>query len=205
VAIAAWPASAQAPELAELLDRMASSAGVEASFHETKELSLLAVPLESRGVIYFAPPGRFARFTTEPDDSALIVRQGEIRMREGRDAPEVDLSGNRIARVFTDNIVVLWSGDRERLDELYTAAFRGELSQWEIALAPRDSRMAEVIEEIVLRGNAAGMTEMVIRERDGDRTITRFENVDNDRVFTPEEIERIFVTGEPLDPVGEAR
>jgi len=204
LAVAASTAAGDEPELAQLLDRMAASAGVEARFLETKELSLLAVPLESRGVIYFAPPERFARFTTEPDQSALIVREGEIRLREGPDAPEVDLSGNRVARAFTDNIVVLWSGDRERLEALYRAEFRGGLDAWEIVLAPRDPRMAEVIAAIRLRGDGGGLTEMEINERDGDRTLTRFEHVDDDRVFTPAEIERVFGAGRPLDPAGEA-
>jgi len=187
------------PELAQLLDRMAASAGVEASFAETKELALLAAPLESRGVIYFAPPGRFARFTLEPGFSALVVDGDEMRMREGRDAGPVDFSGNPVARVFIDNIVVLWSGDREKLERHYAAEFSGARASWELRLTPRREPLSRVIEAITLRGDAAEVREMQITEKDGDRTVTRFDTKSSDRAFAPAELERIFVDGEPLE------
>jgi outer membrane lipoprotein-sorting protein len=187
------------PELAQLLDRMAASAGVEANFAESKELSLLVAPLESRGVIYFAPPGKFARFTLEPGFSALIVDGEAMQMREGRNADPVDFSNNPVARVFIDNIVVLWSGDREKLERHYAATFSGALAAWELRLTPRREPLSRVIEAITLRGDAVAVREMQITEKDGDRTVTRFETLSSDRAFAPAELERIFVGGEPLE------
>jgi len=186
------------PQLAELLDRMASSAGVEANFTESKELALLAAPLESRGVIYFTPPGRFARFTLRPGFAALVVDDEEIRMREGRDGEDIDLSDNPVARVFVDNIVVLWSGDREKLERHYTAGFSGTLADWELRLTPRREPLSRAIEAITLRGDSVAVREMQVSEKDGDQTVTHFETLSSDRSFTPAEIERIFVDGEPL-------
>lgn len=185
-------------QLAELLDRMASSAGVEARFEETKELALLAAPLESSGVVYFAPPGRFARFTLHPGFTALVVDDEVMRMREGRDGEFVDLSGNPIARVFVDNIVVLWSGDREKLERHYTAEFRGTLDAWELVVKPRREPLSRVIDAITLRGDSIALREMQVNEKDGDRSITRFETLSSDRTFAPAEARRIFGDGEPL-------
>lgn len=42
------------------------------------------------------------------------------------------------------------------------------------------------------------MQEMSIVERDGDRTVTHFDSVVSDRAFSPAELERIFIAGEPL-------
>jgi hypothetical protein len=39
---------------------------------------------------------------------------------------------------------------------------------------------------------------MHVTEKDGDRTVTRFETLSSDRAFTPAEIQRIFVDGEAL-------
>jgi len=186
------------PQLAELLDRMAASAGVEARFSESKELALLAAPLESQGVIYFAPPGRFARFTLRPGFSALVVDGDEIRLREGRDGENVDLSDNPIARVFVDNIVVLWSGDREKLERHYTAAFSGSFDAWELRLTPRREPLSRAIAAITLRGDSVAVREMHVTEIDGDRTVTRFETLSSDRTFTPAETRRIFLDGDPL-------
>jgi hypothetical protein len=188
------------PGLAALLGRMAASAGVEADWRESKELALLAAPLESRGVIYFVPPDRFARFTHAPGYSALVVHGDSMRMREGRDGEAIDLSGNPVARIFVENMVVLFSGDRERLERLYEAEFLGDDDAWELRLIPRREPMSRVIEAVTLRGDTGSMREMQVDEKDGDRTITRFGRVVNDRTFAPGEIERIFVTGEPLEP-----
>jgi hypothetical protein len=188
-------------ELAEILRRMASTPGVEAVFEERKEIALLAAPLETRGVIYFVPPDRFARFTTSPGSSALVVSGKEVRLREGSGAQEIDLSGNRMASVFVENFVALWSGDRDRLERLYTPEFHGTREAWELRLVPRRAPLADVIARITLRGDLDAMRELIVDERDGDRTATRFAAVDGRREFTPAELQQIFLVGAPLEGV----
>ena len=187
--------------LDEILRRMASTPGVEAVFEERKELALLAAPLETRGVIYFVPPDRFARFTTSPGTSALLVTGDAVQLREGSDAEAIDLSGNRVARVFVENFVALWSGDRDRLERLYTPEFRGTREAWELRLAPRHAPLADAIARITLRGNRDALQELVVEERDGDRTTTRFGATRSDRAFTPAELRQIFSVGAPLEGV----
>jgi hypothetical protein len=193
------------PEMAEILKRMASTSGVEAVFDERKELALLAAPLDTRGVIYFVPPDRFARFTSSPGYSALVVTGDAVHLREGPDAKEIDLSGNGVARVFVENFVALWSGDRSRLERLYVSEFRGTRDAWELRLVPRRAPLADVISAITLRGDRDAMQELLVEERDGDRTTTRLRATRSDRVFTPAELERIFGAGVPLEGVDTER
>jgi len=195
----AGAASAPSPELTEILARMATTHGVEAVFEERKELSLLAAPLETRGVIYFVPPDRFARFTTSPGQSALVVTGDAVHLREGPDGKQIDLSGNAVARVFVENFVALWSGDRERLEALYRPEFLGTRDAWELRLVPRHAPMADVIAAITLKGDRDAMRELLVEERDGDRTTTRFGATRTDRVFTPDELRQIFSAGTPLE------
>jgi outer membrane lipoprotein-sorting protein len=190
--------SATPVQLADVLERMASSSGVEVFFYERKELALLAAPLESAGVIYFASPDRFARFTLRPASASLVVVGEEVRMREA-DGEVVDLTGNALATVFVENFVVLWSGDRERLERIYTVEFRDEAPHWALRLVPREKPLAGAIAAITLTGDAKAMRKMVVEESDGDRTTTAFESMRSDRAFTPQELERIFVAGEPLE------
>jgi outer membrane lipoprotein-sorting protein len=201
VAAAAFAEEPSAPplQLADVLDRMASSSGVEVSFRERKELALLAAPLESTGVIYYASPDRFARFTLRPGRASLVVVGDEVRMREGAEGESIDLTGNPMARIFVDNFVVLWSGDREQLERRYEVEFRSEDGQWDLRLVPRREPLAGVITAITLSGDSGAMREMLVEERDGDRATTVFESLRSDRAFTPQELERIFVNGEPLE------
>jgi hypothetical protein len=186
------------PVLDAVLERMASTSGVEAVFEERKELSLLTEPLESRGVLYFVPPDRFARFTVDPGFTALVVDGDVVHLREGREGEETDLSGNPIARVFAENFVALWSGDRAKLVHLDTPVLRGDASNWELRLEPRRAPLAGALDAITLRGDRDAVREMIVQERDGDRTVTRFPEADGDRVFTDAEIRQIFTERAPL-------
>lgn len=190
--------TAKALTLEALLERMRSSAGVAAEFNERKELALLSEPLESRGRLYFAAPDRLARFTSEPVFSALIIDGDAVRFREGEDEA-LDLSGDPVARRFVENFIVLWSGDRGRLERLYRVELSAEGERWRLSLAPRGAPLDAVIDRIELRGDRQRLLEMVVRDRDGDRTITAFGAVDMDRTFSPPELERLFEKGLPLD------
>ena len=181
-----------------VLARMASTSGVEAVFEERKELSLLTEPLDSRGVLYFVPPDRFARFTLQPGFTSLVVDGGVVHLREGRDGEDMDLSGNPIARVFAENFVALWSGDRAKLEHLYAPELRGDPASWELRLVPRRAPLAGALDAITLRGDRDAVREMIVQESDGDRTVTRFPEANGDRVFSRAEIEQIFSERTPL-------
>jgi hypothetical protein len=203
--LAALPAPGEPPEpgadftLESLLETMTTSSGLSAEFAERKELALLSAPLESRGRLYFVPPDRFARFTTQPEFTALVIDGEHVRFREGDDGDELDLSANPLTRAFVDNFVVLWSGDRERLEQLYAAALRVEGERWELTLVPRDAPLNRFIEAVVLRGRSGALEQMIVRDRDGDRTVTTIRSVRLDRSFSASELERIFARGMPTD------
>jgi hypothetical protein len=192
-------ATEPAPDLDIVLEHMASSAGVEVAFRERKELALLSMPLESEGVLYFSRPDRFARFTLEPAFASLVVNGRQVSVREGRDGEPIDLSSNPLTRVFVENFVVLWSGDREKLEALYDIEFSGDPERWNLRLVPRRTPLADAIVAITMTGDAGAMREMLVEEKDGDRTSTTFEGLRSDRAFTPQELDRIFTAGQPLE------
>jgi hypothetical protein len=197
------------PSLLELLAGMASTSGVVTEFRETKELALLALPLESRGLLYFAPPDRLARFTTAPAYSALIIDGEVLRFREGESGTTVDLTGNPMARVFVDNFIVLFNGDADGLRERYEVEILSEpsgrpsgssdSSGWKLVLSPRRSPLAGVIESVTLHGDGRGIKKMVLNSLDGDTTTTFLDAIDRDRPFTPTELERLFGEGRSLE------
>ena len=178
--------------LAELMNRMAKTAGVIADFQEQKQISLLQQPLRSSGRLYFAPPDRLARFTSEPEFSALVIDGEKLYFQESL-GEEFDLSGNPMARIFIDNFIVLFNGDLERLQTLYHTDFSAKDELWSLILRPRRSPLREIVEEIALRGDLRGMREMVIRNLDGDRTETQLDVIDRDHPFTTEVLHTLFV------------
>jgi len=188
------PREGGALSLSALMDGMATTSGVIASFHEQKQIALLARPLESSGVLYFVPPDRLARFTLEPEASALIIDGGKLRFQQG-DRTQFDLSQSPMARVFIDNFIVLFNGDLPKLEQLYRTDFSADGESWSLKLEPRGSELRRVVEQIALRGDRRGIREMVMRSRDGDRTTTALDVIASDYAFTSEQLQALFVEG----------
>jgi len=191
-----------APPLAleALMRGMASSRGVVASFRERKQLSLLDVPLESLGTLYFVPPDRLARHMTQPTRSQLVIDGDRVRLLDASGEDAMDLSRSPVARVYLDNFTVLFGGDLAELERRYEVDFETAAERWTLRLVPRSDRVKRFVESVVLRGDPVAMREMVVIESDGDRTTTTFERVDPDHVFEAAELERLFGAADSPDP-----
>ena len=197
--LAAGAQSAAAPNgpltLEILMQRMASTTGVRAAFREEKQLALLSAPLVSEGMLYFVPPARMARITTRPGVSALVIDGGRLSYTDETGASDVDLASNRVARALVDNFVVLFAGDLPALRERYAVDFTADGTGWRMQLTPKAAPLAKFIASVELRGEGPALKEMAVREADGDYTLTRFERVETDTRFTPEELARLFSPG----------
>jgi hypothetical protein len=195
----AQPDPGEAFTLAELMKRLAASRGVAARFRESKEIGILAEPLTSRGLLYFVPPDRMARFTTHPGFSALVIDGASVRFRDAAEGEELDLSRSPVARVFVDHFIVLFNGDLERLQRLYETSLAWAGPRWTLMLTPRDAPLDQFLEGVTLRGDGGGLREIQVRDRDGDRTTTVFDEVVPDQAFSAAELEMLFTAGVPLD------
>ena len=91
-------------DLEGLMQRLASSGGVRASFRETKHLSLLSSPLETEGVLYFAPPDLLARHTSRPGRSSVVIRGDRVELRDETGRQVIDLGSSGVARQYVDNL-----------------------------------------------------------------------------------------------------
>jgi len=180
--------------LEDLMRGMATTSGVVAHFTETKSVSLLAAPLESSGILYFIPPDRLLRRTTSPGRTSVMIDRGRFRFDDETGGESADLSANPIAREFVDNFIVLFNGNLEALRARYEVAFRTDDSGWELELTPRHAPLDKFVARIVLRGSERVLREMEMTEIDGDRTATRFQDVEVDHHFSDEELAELFPT-----------
>jgi outer membrane lipoprotein-sorting protein len=184
------------PTLEALMAGMAETPGVEARFLETKEIALLSEPIRTRGTLAFVPPDRLLRTTSEPSRSRLVIAGDRFSFTDAAGGDAVDLSANPLAREFVDNFIVLFNGDLAALRRRYEPDLRSDEAGWELALRPRHRPLSDLIERITLTGRGRALLRMEMLERDGDRTTTRFEEVQVDRRYTPEEVERLFAVDE---------
>jgi hypothetical protein len=179
-------------ELSRLMNGMARRPGVVARFVETKHLALLEEPIESRGVLYFAPPDRLVREVESPALSRLVIDGDRLAMRDRAGNQDVDLGSNPIAREVVENFVVLFGGDLAALERRYEIGFESAAEGWRLRLVPRAATVRRLIARVEIRGDASGMRELSLFEQDGDRSVTRLLEVDSDHRFTPEELRVLF-------------
>lgn len=183
--------------LEDLMRVMAETPGVVADFTETKRLAILEAPLQTRGRLYFIPPDRMARHTNAPGKSSLIIDGDRLRFEDEAGNDDIDLAANPVARVFVENFIVLFNGDLAELRRRYEPTFKVDGERWSLTLVPKAAPLARLIESIEMRGDAAGMRSMTLREEGGDTTETVFENLDTRHRFSEREIADYFATATP--------
>lgn len=181
--------------LSELMRGMGSASGVVGQFTETKHLALLSEPLEATGTIYFIPPGRLVRLTTSPGRSRLVVDGDKVRFEDESGSNGMDLSASPIARQFVDAFVVLFNGDEARLKSLYDVQFSVEGQSWRLHLVPHSMPLSRMISYFELVGAGPRIDHMEMAEPDGDRTVTRFGEVDVAHRFGAAELASLFGDG----------
>ena len=191
------PTQASPVGLDELMDRFAASRGVRARFRETKHLALLVKPLETEGLLFFAPPNWLARYTTRPGVSSVVVRGDWVAFHDETGHQQLTLGSNNVARHFIDHLVTLLRGDLPGLRSRYIVAFRSEDTGWELTLEPRSEAVRGGVEWIRFDGRGDHLPRLETLETSGDRTVTIFGEVEPNRVFPPAELDRIFSLEEP--------
>jgi hypothetical protein len=117
----------------------------------------------------------------------------------GKDGVEtIDLRQNADVRLFVTSLVRVFSGDEVELARFYAIAFdaaeSGEAGEagWTLTLTPRAPPLSEMLRDLTLRGRGRAVSELVLREPNGDRTVTRIVQADTARRFTAEEQASLF-------------
>ncbi|MEO6594484.1 MAG: outer membrane lipoprotein carrier protein LolA [Planctomycetota bacterium] len=195
------PADAKA-----LFRTFAAMSGLEATFEEEKHLALLALPLKSKGHLFFyrrdqQSPGYLARHVDEPEPSSVLITPEELRL-QNRDGTEViDLKRSDKVRNFITSLVHVFAGDEAALMKSYEVAFAPEPKDdknpkdergWTLTLTPRDKPLNQMLKSLRLVGTGEAVLRIEIHEPNGDRTVTRIVTANPTRTFDQVEQKRLF-------------
>lgn len=184
-----------------LLAGLAASPGIEARFVEEKHIALLTDPLRTEGTIHYARPGRMARHATKPVPSSLVVLPDRILLGDARGVESIPAGPGSAVRDVAAAFLSLLEGDRTALLRLYKVDFAPETGTkegWRVVLTPRQGTVSKVLTRLEVRGAGLVVSELVVEEVGGDRSVTRFHDVDPRRTYSEEERRRVFaVAGSP--------
>jgi hypothetical protein len=174
------------------MDHFANSGTVRAVFKETRRLALLADPIETEGVLYFAPPDRLVRQTTRPGSSRIVVHGGRVAFRDETGTRTLDLGSSDVARSLVDNLMAFLRGGLPRPHERYTIAFSSDGQGWRVDLEPRPKAVRAIIEGMRFSGTGWALGAMETRETNGDISISVFSRVETQLELSRDDFERIF-------------
>jgi hypothetical protein len=178
-----------------LLKRFASLPGLFTKYREEKFISLLVKPLVSEGEIFFYPPNNLARYVKSPEKSSVIIRGDKLKMTDSSGSHEIDLSEQPVLRLVIDTFIRVLSGDIDALNRVYRIRFTGQASgAWQMLLEPIVPTLSRFLRQVSLEGNQLIVSKMEIVETNGDRTVTRFFDIDISRHYSNSEQERLFGT-----------
>lgn len=169
--------------------------GLEAQFTEEKHLALLALPLQSKGMLYFLRPGYLARIVEAPEPSTLTITPEQLRM-QNRDGVEViDLRRSDKMRTFITALVHVFAGAETELRKSFTIAFTQDAKNaraWTLTLTPRSKPLDQMMRALVLHGEGEAVVSIEVHEPNGDRTVTTIVAANAAREFTAVERKQWF-------------
>jgi outer membrane lipoprotein-sorting protein len=183
-------------ELVALMERFAGSGGVRTRFRESRHIAILTDPIETTGMLYFAPPDRLARHTTWPGRSSVVVEAGRVSLGDETGQRVFDFNTSEVARALVGNLMIVFRGDLETLKARYSISFDSDGENWTLDLDPRSRALRGIIDRIRFTGRSRDLSAMETHESNGDRTIMRFSEIEIGRSWEQGDLDGIF----SLDP-----
>lgn len=195
IASASVRADAPAPELSDVLARLAQIEALSAHFREEKRMPLLAEPLISEGTLHYAKPRLLVRHTEKPRKQSVLLRGETLSFGDGSEAQRISLSSQPALRVLVDTIVSVLAGDRAALEKAATVSIASHEGGYRIKVVPKDPKVKRLIQTMSFDGKGAMLTRMEILDASGDTALTTFSGVSVRKAFSEAERARLFRVG----------
>lgn len=173
-------ADASTPASAWTLDRLMSTLGQkksgQASFVETKYLSIATEAVKSTGTLSFVAPDHLEKRTESPKPEDLVVDGDKLTIARNGHQYTLALTQYPELSAFIDSIRATLTGNRFALEQVYKVAVTGTGDDWTLTLTPLDSRMLKKISAITLSGTRDLLHTVAIQQADGDHSLMRLQN-----------------------------
>ena len=142
-----------------------------ATFVERKYLQLLTQRMETSGTLSYAAPDWLQKVTHKPATETFELR-GETLAGVQPDGARysITLTDHPEIAALVEGIRSTLAGDLPTLKRYYTVDFKGERANWQLALTPKDQKVREKIDDILISGVEATLKLVEVHEKDGDRS-----------------------------------
>lgn len=149
-----------------------------ATFIQQKSLKALTRPLTSNGrLIFVAGKGVLWQVQAPFPARLLIKRDALIRWGDDGVTQKVNLEQTPVFRALSHIFLALFSGDTDRLTDIFDVESQSSQSQWRLTLIPKTETLSAIIATVRASGGRF-VEDLLIEEKHGDRTSIRFSDID---------------------------
>jgi hypothetical protein len=165
-----------APVHALTLDEIAGTLrAVESSrvrFVEIRTLAALGAPIERRGTMSYARPGRLEMNVESPVAERMTIAGGTLTVESRGTTRTVDLTRQEPLLAWIEGIRATLAGDDATLRRHFEPTVGGTLDAWTLALVPRDARLRALVARVTIAGERERLRTIEVDEVSGDRSVT---------------------------------
>jgi len=169
--------AAAAFDLTQLTQLLASKRAGEATFVETREVSVLDRTVTTSGRLSFEAPDTFVRENLKPLRERVAVVGNTLTMSRGERSRSVALDSVPEAAVIIEAIRGTLTGNRDALQRVFDTSVAGNAEHWTLDLVPREARLRTQVSSVRVTGRRAEVREMQVVMPDGDRSTMTIEPI----------------------------
>lgn len=155
----------------DLMALMAKVPSTEAPYTERKYLAILKEPLLLSGTLSYSRPDRIEKRVLKPYVERFAVDGDTVTFENQTKKRSFALRSNPVIWAFVESIRATLAGDRKALQRFYRTDLRGTREQWTLNLDPLDAQMAEQVSTIQLSGSGNRVSEVIVYEPGGDKSV----------------------------------
>ena len=161
-------------ELSELLSKIANSPERQADFIETRTAFFLESPLITKGILKFKTPTTLIKIITFPEKSVQRIEDDILSVISNQDKENIkiiSLSSQPELEIGINAIRWVLSGNYELLNKSFKITYkknkRINKPNWLITLVPKDSKLRETINTVLISGEKTHISQIDIIQLNG--------------------------------------
>lgn len=168
-------AAVQPLTTSDLQKMLQSAPKVDTPFHEVRQSPWLASPVESRGIVRSFPQSLEKQVDSPKRETwRLLSDRLEWSGPDGVVKKEIFFSKAPALAALSDAMRRLVAGDLLALERDFRITVQGNWSLWTARLQPHSTEVSRHLEYLEIQGAGNQLLVLIVIERKGERTMTRF-------------------------------
>ena len=158
-----------------MIERLKKPAPATIDFREVRFSALLDAPLAVRGTLRYLAPDHLERLVREPYLERTTIRGESVRVeRDGEKLTTFALKRAPELKGLLSAFGALLTGDSSAVANNFEIEATGDAKRWELRLVPRDARVRERVQDIVVIGRDDAPSCLLMTGAGEARTVSLF-------------------------------